>query len=87
MAFSLLNNCLESTPFGMWWSAKTAVEVKANNEVINASKSFMMICPLTLNLESVELQFAVRIIDPFGWIEIEHISNQESNFLVMSNSI
>jgi len=50
----------------MWWSAKTAVEVKANNEVINARKIFMMICPLILNLESVELQFAVRIIDPFG---------------------
>jgi len=42
---------------------------------------------LILNLESVELQFAVRIIDPFGWIEIEHITNQESNFLLMSNSI
>jgi hypothetical protein len=65
-AFSLLNNCLTSTPFGMWWSAKTAVEVKANNEVINARKIFMMMCPLILNLESVELQFEVRRIAPFN---------------------
>jgi hypothetical protein len=48
-AFSLLNNCFTSTPFGMWWSAKTAVEVKANNEVINARKIFMMMCPCLMN--------------------------------------
>jgi hypothetical protein len=33
----------------MWSSAKTAVEVKANNEVINARKIFMMMCPCLMN--------------------------------------
>ena len=46
-----------------------------------------MMCPLILNLESVELQFEVRRIAPLSMIEIEHIKNQESNFLLMSKSI